>query len=171
MLTIRRPSGLQITLPETYQVLPTTALQRRRRARSQRRGFSGGPVPQDDNALAAEIDVLLSALQSQQIDLVDDLEVNAPEAPHREAQRRRARAVEGIEIDVDLTENESAVVLLEQEGVYSWQLPTKSAVVRTPAARRSGHRARSASAPRSESRLPRKRLRRIRRRTAALSIA
>lgn len=126
MATHRTSKGLHVTIPESYEFVETTALQRRRRKRSRRQSFRAGPVPQADNDVAAETDELLGALEDQQVELFDDIEIRAIKPRSKRDRRGRLRKpTEKVKIDVELSPDEAAVLLLEQDGVYSWELPGK----------------------------------------------
>ena len=126
MPTITRNSGLRITVPTTHEVsdivIPTA--QRRRK-----RAFGSTPLPAD--AISAELanEAVIEALQDQDMELVDRVEIApVPMAPagRKRRPRKSASTTQGLaEIQVELAPHEDAVLLLEQEGMYSWSFPTE----------------------------------------------
>ena len=65
-------------------------------------------------------DVLVSALRDTELDLVYTVDLT----PRRSRGLETAPAAPGtVELEVDVSDDEDAVVLLERDGVYSWHLP------------------------------------------------
>lgn len=83
-------------------------------------------------ALASELEAIVSAAEAQAMVAADAFELAPPLA---EGRRRRAVAASTpIEIEVPLAPGEDAVLLVESEGVYAWQLPDQA--VPPPSGRR-----------------------------------
>ncbi len=78
----------------------------------------------------------LAALAAQEMTIVDEVELQAG-AETAAASRGRAGVPqsESAKIELDLAQDEGAVILLEQDGLYSWQLPSEIEEVPSPTAR------------------------------------
>jgi hypothetical protein len=123
MQTIKRESGIQITLPDDFEapgtynpptVSPST---RRRNIRGAKVAIPmpGTPAP----------DPMVAAFQRQEMQLLDQVELKSgATTPGR---RARAASSNTAEFSVPLAPNENAVLLLEQDGMYSWQIPEEPA--------------------------------------------
>ncbi len=120
MATREWTSGaLKVTYPDSYSVGTAPASMgtppgggRRRRSTT-----PGRTAPAQEPVTAA----LLDAFADQDLQLVEPVEiVPAKPAPGRRAPSRAAT----VSVDLDVAPEESAVILLEQDGFYSWQLPT-----------------------------------------------
>lgn len=119
-----RLSGVRVQYPDTFRITePTPPAGARRRA-------AGDPLlATDPGEQAAEHDALLAALAGQGMQHVDTIPL-APTVAPTDRTGRRARgapavaARQSVELDVDLAEDEAAVVLVEQDGLYSWRWPT-----------------------------------------------
>jgi hypothetical protein len=133
--TIRRASGLTINVPDSFRVNDTSGLQQLRRRGTRRAAFRSG-APQDDAGQSAELNALVEALEAQEMEVLDDFEF---EAPARPARRGRRAEREAASIEVELGPGENAVVLVEQDGFYSWHLADQTKVSSGP--RRRGGRA------------------------------
>ena len=135
-----RASGLKITAPETFDIA-TGAVAAVPRARQPRSGgaptrsrFRPVPMPAAHSP-TGEMDALVAALQSQEMQLVDavELQPRLEPTPSTGIRRRGAAAVpttQSAKLELNVAPGEDAVVLVEQEGVYSWVLPAR----RDPAA-------------------------------------
>lgn len=136
MPDITRSSGLRIIVPDTYRAVDTAAsVQPGRRVRRSR---PTGPVPLPGRSPrgAEENDSLLGAFASQDMQLVDtvELEPTAEPTPGAGPRRTGARAIPAQQLahlEMDLASHEDAVVLLEQDGMYSWTFATSTEVVPT----------------------------------------
>ena len=118
MATVRRSTGVRLDIPETYEIVRPSA----RRRRGAERGAASSGLPP---AIAAiERDDVLAAL-ADELQQVDVIELN-PTVAHtdpsgsRPATRGPAPGRSPVHIEVDLGSDESAILLLEQDGVYSW---------------------------------------------------
>jgi len=87
----------------------------------------GGAAP--DSAPLSEEEAIIGAFEDQQLDLVDAIPlVPTPPAPQASGGRRRRTdkespaATSEVDITVPLGPEESAVVLVERDGVYEWNL-------------------------------------------------
>jgi len=129
MPEITRPSGLRIVAPETFDIVTdaTAAAPRSRRPGSDsapaRSRFRPIPMPAAASP-AGETDALVAALESQEMHLVDavELQPRLEPTPSDGTRRRGASAMPATQtarLELDLPPGEEAVVLVEQEGVYS----------------------------------------------------
>ena len=138
MPEILRPSGLRIDLPDGIIVNAATPAPA---VRGGGRHYGPRPLPSADAPPP-----LLKALESQDFVPVDVLELDA--TAETAAAVRAARPVQRkVDLSLDLGADEGAVVLVEQEGVYSWHLPNPGTDTAPAAADRqrggsTGHRAR-----------------------------
>ena len=139
MPTVRRPSGIELTIPIEMQTVDMPA----EPIRTQRGRML--PTPAGSGATIAP-DVVATAFRQQEMTLLDQLQVE-PTAGARPAGRRRAAsaAPQSLGLQVPLEPHEDAVVLLEQDGLYSWHFAVDQAGV-APASRRRGA---TMNAPRS----------------------
>lgn len=133
MPTTLRPSGITVETHGATAVRPAVPLRRRRlgqlapdRDAPSRRRRS----PQASIAPMTEQEAIVDSLEAQQLDLVDAVPLIAP-APEPAPPGRRRRANEArtapatsdrVDLTVPLGANESAVVLIERDGVYTWQI-------------------------------------------------
>jgi hypothetical protein len=117
MVTRKFDKGIEITLPEDLRI--ATALPKRTR-RSGPLPVSGAiPMPADSGQTHDD-DSILTSLEQSGLELVQELEIE-PE-PQTGTHRRSAAPAGGTaEFKVDLRENEEAVMLLEQDGMYLWK--------------------------------------------------
>src|SRR5262249_12462959 len=123
MPTSSRPSGVRVTTSDAIAVVDSAPhLPPQRRARS---GRLFGPLPMPSTAAASsaiEYPEFLAALTTQEMTIVDEVELEA--RPGAVSARRGAQA-ESASIELELEADEGAVVLLEQDGLYSWRLPSQ----------------------------------------------
>ncbi|HUE89314.1 MAG TPA: CHAT domain-containing protein [Vicinamibacterales bacterium] len=122
-----RPSGLTIESPDTYRLSDDA------RPRASSRGPGGrrtsGPVPMPAGATppGAASEALLTALQKQDLVLIDQVELQPTlEATPRDGRRRAGApaipSTQHAEVTVTTAPDEDAVLLVEQEGVLSWHI-------------------------------------------------
>ncbi|HSM50052.1 MAG TPA: hypothetical protein VLA75_01475, partial [Thermoanaerobaculia bacterium] len=114
--------GLQITLPDHLEVVEDTTFRRRRRGGAWAREAALAP----DAESAAEADVLVAALEEQEMTVLDDFEIT---------QRMRRRGPAEFEMEAGeeepsrvravLPANEDALLLIEEDGVYRWEQGTR----------------------------------------------
>ncbi len=74
--------------------------------------------------------VLLEALAAQELIPTHEFKITVPRAPRPRAGARRSAAAPraaSVDLGVDVAPNESAVVLVEQDGEYSWHYPDLTA--------------------------------------------
>ena len=119
MDTITSPSGLRIHFPSTYRISRYGPRLPSRGARLRQKG-SG-----------RETDTLIDALTSQQMDLIDMVELEPVQEPTAASGRRRhgtPKVPDRQEVSFELTvaANENAVLVLEQDGMYSWRFPNET---------------------------------------------
>ena len=123
MQTINRQSGVQITLPDDFELLSSdaapTALPSTRRGTL---GGARGAIPMPPVLVSNPV---VAAFERQEMQLLDDVEL-APGGAGPATRAVTARSV-AAEFAVPLAASENAALLLEQDGMYSWQLPEKSA--------------------------------------------
>lgn len=125
----RRPSGIWVEVRGAATVTPQGPALRRARlgelkppapAGAGRRRAAAAQAP------LSEEEAVVNALEAQDLELLDAIPI-APAAAPAAARRGPARAgaasaaAAEIELAVPIAGNESAVVLLEQDGVYEWQ--------------------------------------------------
>lgn len=148
MDTVRRDSGITLRLPPTVGLAEPAEPVRRTRGGRRRPGASP-PIPEDTHELRSEHDALLEALRGQDLVEVDSFRIE-PTVEPTPASGRRSRAAtrvaprHPVEVWVPVGPGESAAVLLEQDGFYSWALPER--VVEAAPARAGGRRTRAAAA-------------------------
>ena len=140
MPTSSRPTGVRVTTSEALTITePVGDSTPRRRGRS---GRLFGPVPISPAAPTAEGSEhadLIAAFAEQEMTVVDEVELQPAPTVTSATRRGVAPEVERASVEVDLGAGEEAVVLLEQDGFYSWNFPTstKPAEPKTTRARRS----------------------------------
>lgn len=126
------PGGSRVTAPDTFQVgQPATATSPERRKRGPIRVTSPIPIPLPSTADSTNglDEALLESLAAQDLRVADTVELQPRLEPTPPSGRRRAQAPpiaaeQTALIDVDVSERERAVVLVEQDGVYAWVLPS-----------------------------------------------
>ncbi|HEU4628331.1 MAG TPA: CHAT domain-containing protein [Gemmatimonadaceae bacterium] len=151
MPQIDRANGVQLTLPDGVRVTslgtadappagapPAGAPGAARRAAARARGTgrlptAPIPMPDADDGGAGPDDPLVASLRAQELTLVDALEIAAPPAPPA---RRGGPGGSAGELAVEVAEGEGAVVLFEQDGLYTWQLPDDARTTTTGVRRR-----------------------------------
>lgn len=116
MAEILRSSGLRIDLPNGVvlaEPAPADALRRGDRQ------YGPRPLPSAEGPSSP----LIEALARQDLEIVDTLDLDA--TPQIAAEVRAARPVErSVDLGLEVGPDEDAVVLLEQDGMYSWHLPS-----------------------------------------------
>lgn len=125
MPTIPRPSGLVITIPDTYNV----ASSERAIVRSGLSRPTIIPLSGETAETAGEVDPLLQAMQLEDMQLFDrvDLQPTMESTAPTGVRRAGAPAVpqkQQADLAVDVADDEDAVVLLQQDGIYSWKFAT-----------------------------------------------
>ena len=132
MPTTILPSGIHITVPSDYRVSAGTTTGDRRRRGPITRPIAPVPLPSQPDDLSTEHDAIIEALEQQEMQLLDTASVE----PEPSAAKRAVAAVgeleDRAEISMEVEPNESAVLLLEQDGFYSWTLPTETESVTAP---------------------------------------
>lgn len=135
MPTIIRLSGVRVTTDETIVASAAPEIPTRRRGRSRGLGETVSSTAEARNSNAGEYDALLAALVEQEMMIVDEVELQPePSAPPR--RRGAVAAPPEAALELDLAADEDAVVLLEQEGFYSWHFPSHNEVADPQPARR-----------------------------------
>lgn len=113
--------SLRVAYPDSYEVAPQRPAARRR-GRQAPSAWQGPAGPTEAVSAA-----LIDAFAAQSLELVEPFELvpAAPAGPPGSTVSRRqspGRAGK-VHIELDLPEGQNAVVLLEQDGFFSWQLP------------------------------------------------
>ena len=150
MPNVSRPSGIVVFHPSSVDIsdTPDTSppsvrgggtrdrTRRRRDGRDDVRPTATGEAGDDETA------ALIAALAEQELDLVDSFEVAPPESARTRGGTRggvgEIAAGETVEVAVPLEEGEDAVVLVEQDGEYRWQLPTAASTAAAATRTRGG---------------------------------
>jgi hypothetical protein len=133
----QRPSGLTIHTPDTFRIAEL-ALPGARRRRPTRISSGLIPIP-SAGGTGEDTDALLAAMEQQQMQVVDRLELQPTAEPTGPTGRRRAGTApvpesQTIAVDVDLAGTEGAVLLVEQDGMYSWHMPASTEPMAPPPA-------------------------------------
>lgn len=132
MATRLRSSGITIETRGDVAAQAPLKLRRRRMGdwpvAARPSGRRRGPAVTDPAPLSEE-EAIIDAFEGQQLDLVDAIPLTpTPEAPQASGERRRRTGPESpastseVDITVPLGPEESAVVLIERDGVYEWNL-------------------------------------------------
>jgi len=138
MARLLRMDGVTIHYPESFRLSEDPSPDGRGRRSGERRGearrsgvraFTGAPT-EDDRAM--ELAVLLDVLGQQEISALTPLELRPMEGATPAAGKRRGAAAEvpeeqTVALDVALDPGQGAVVLVEQDGAYSWIFPAGGA--------------------------------------------
>src|SRR5689334_6729469 len=127
MPTRSRSSGVRVTTSDAIAVgEPSSDVPTLKRGRS---GRLFGPVqmPGATGGIGSERTDFLEALAAQDMVIVDDVELEpTPDAvSHSRGHAAAPAKSESATIELDLAADEGAVILLEQDGLYSWQLPSQ----------------------------------------------
>lgn len=114
MKIVARPSGVQVNVSEDCIVNDLAAAPGRRHGRP-----TAAFLPLSDERL------LMAALEGNDFEVVDalSLERGAAYGTRRSARAREVQEPETMEIEVPVGEDDGAVMLVEQDGVYTWQFP------------------------------------------------
>jgi hypothetical protein len=135
-----RPNGVRVITSDALVVTePSVGSSMPRRGRSARL-FGPTPIPgAPSEVMGSERADLLAAFAGQEMTIVDEIELQ-PAAPGGAATRGAGvpPPTQTATLEVDLGANEESVVLLEQEGLYSWHFPTEKVEVAPSATRRRG---------------------------------
>jgi hypothetical protein len=133
MPVITRTSGVQLRFPKGVLVIDSAGreeLEGGRRGSGGRSGLPTGPIPMpgtNPSVTAGGIDSVVASMQTQGLTLFDAFEMKAPsQASDSGGQRGPGGENRGDgELSVQVADFEDAVVLLEQDGVYSWLYPAE----------------------------------------------
>ena len=112
--------SLRVTYPDSYGVAPVRLGAARRGGRAAGVSAWAEPTGPTDGVSAA----LLDAFAAQSMELVEPFEL-VPATPAGPSVHRGLRPSHPgkVQIALDLPDGQDAVVLLEQDGFFSWQLP------------------------------------------------
>jgi CHAT domain/Ternary complex associated domain 7 len=115
MATVQRASGVVVTVPDGVSVEGRPPARR------------GGRVTREQAGTSSTLDLqaLVDAFDRQDMKLVDVIPLHAE--PAVGADRRRRGVAAAAEVSVPVAPKEDAVVLLDQDGVLSWDYPTGEA--------------------------------------------
>ncbi len=149
MPVVTRANGaLQVDAPPTYRVSEPALTDTGQAQRGAGRQRPTGPISLPSTASAIEGDELIAALGQQELELVDHLVLEPAPEPRpsragREPRTRRTPSRQTVRLTLDVDAREDGVVLIEQDGVYTWNLPDQAAAreLPAPAARRGARRA------------------------------
>ena len=136
--TIRADGAVTFRLPDSAST-PTNI--------KKPRGGTRRGQPASAEPAALEMQILLDALAEDDgpagtgIQIVDKFSVDLGDAKAKPRRRGSAAKADDMEIDVSLSANEGAVILIEQEGTYEWHFPEKTNIARGPKRGRRGSRA------------------------------
>jgi hypothetical protein len=132
MATEKFDEGIEITLPGDFEITKQQSSVRR----SSIKLPSSGVVPMPTSSgQTQDNDVIIQSLKKTGMELLKEVEIK----PTRYANLRRSRsaqASEAAEFAVDLPQDEEAVLLFEQDGMYTWKYASESQP--TPSVRRRG---------------------------------
>ena len=123
MYTVKFDRGVEVHLPDNFEIFsePKDAATRLRRMPQQ---FPGAiPMPQTATE-TVEQDAVIRALRDAEMEVVQTV-VIAPKSQDS-SKTRMAQPTHPAELVVDLTYDEEAVVLIEQDGMYLWKYPDES---------------------------------------------
>ncbi|MFY9554325.1 MAG: CHAT domain-containing protein [Blastocatellia bacterium] len=135
MPIVTRNSGLRVTVPSSYEISEIMSPRKRRGPRTRVSGAEGSASDPIATSLANE--AIIEALEEQDLKLIDKVELTPAAAPPPGRRREPAPSGENIaELELDLGPPEDAVILLETEGMYSWQFAADSALVPADPGRR-----------------------------------
>ncbi|MGQ0641677.1 MAG: DUF7379 domain-containing protein [Gemmatimonadaceae bacterium] len=152
MPTIRRASGITV---ETSGDVTVTAAKPKRAPEGpvlsaprsgRRRGGAArkAAAAPGTHLMPNESEIIAKAMADQELKLVDSIPLAAPTTPRaapRPGEKRRRRAAAGAaeatlvgvaDIGVPLSPNERAVILLEQDGVYTWHVAAEEVTAAAP---------------------------------------
>lgn len=122
-----RPNGVRVITSDALVVTesaPESSMPRRGRSA---RLFGPTPIPgAASDAMGSERADLLAAFAAQDMTIVDEVELQP--TPAAAALTRGAggpRQTQTATLEVDLGTNEESVILVEQDGLYSWHFPSE----------------------------------------------
>ncbi|MBK5295152.1 MAG: CHAT domain-containing protein [Acidobacteriia bacterium] len=118
MPTVVRPSGLTISLPKGYSLATAT--------RGRKTPLPRGPVRLPPGKSAPAVAGLLDALAAQEMTLADQVVLQPPPPGPQLGARKPAAATRTVDFELVVAAHEDAVLLLEQDGVLSWNFPSKA---------------------------------------------
>jgi CHAT domain/Ternary complex associated domain 7 len=126
MPTVNRQSGVAITFPDTYRVGPSPM--RGDRGRPDR--TIAVPLPGDSLADSSESEALIEAMSKRDMQLVDQVQLEplqgaAVSGDTKRGDDREAMRTQSARVEVELESNETAVILVQQGGLYSWKFSTE----------------------------------------------
>jgi hypothetical protein len=131
------PSGIRITVSSDYRVAITAAGESGvRHVRRIDSPTGPVPLPPQPGIRSAENEAIINAMEGQELRLVDEA---ALEPEPSEEKRRAAPAAEDkthAEFSLEVEGHEGAVLLTEQDGFYSWVLPTDTQTILSGAEKR-----------------------------------
>lgn len=111
--------GVGVTLPVDFELAKTRQPGKKHRGKAR---FSGVvPLASSSDEKENE-DMILSALRKNDINLLREIDI----APSSEAMQKRRTVRSSADLIVELKDNEEALLLLEQDGMYLWKRPSES---------------------------------------------
>jgi len=134
MKTTERASGVKIKVPANYRVADIPKVPRSERRVTRGRVFGAIPMPQDQGVTSD--DEVASVFEQQDMDLVDQFELNASNSTGGTRREISDEVGSSVEFTLPVAAHEDAVVLLAQEGLYSWRFPAEVETETLPSRRR-----------------------------------
>jgi hypothetical protein len=134
MRAFNRSSGVNLQVPDNIVVVDVPAIVAP--VSRGRRPLPSGPIPMPSAAEPAGTGLsgaLVAALLDQGMTPIDTFEIQ-PQSPA--SARVRAVSESRVELALDVDEGENAVLLLEQDGVYSWYFPQAGLTIHAAVTRR-----------------------------------
>lgn len=125
MAEITRPSGVRIDIGESFRIQESEPIARR----GAPKGLPRRPVPLPAAGSPQQgSDELLAALAKLDLEIVDVVQLEpttegTPLPGRRRAAETPLPSSATTTLSIDLPQDDNAVVLIEQDGVYSWNLP------------------------------------------------
>lgn len=135
MNTQKFDEGVEVIVPEGFQVL-STHTQKAKSSRGTRKLKTSGTVamPTDDGSTQDD-SLVLNSLEQIGMELIQELEIVPISQPNL-VRKRLPEEESEAEFKIDLAQNENAVMLLEQDGMYLWKYASQTDI--TPSFRRRG---------------------------------
>jgi CHAT domain/Ternary complex associated domain 7 len=131
MPAVTRHSGLRVDVPGAFEIVDLPSAPVGPRAR--RRAGPAGRLPRTEPG--SPDDVLLRALADQDLEVYDDVGLQ----PRPVARRRAPGPPSGPQVatfELEMEAHEQAVLLTEQDGLYTWHFPAGEAQLASPPRRR-----------------------------------
>ena len=139
MAIITRPSGVRVTTDDAIAVETAIAETPGRARRRAERLFGPTPMPGAAALDGSERADLIEALRAQEMEVLDEVELKPTPAAPPTVRGAPAPVQTGTaNLELDLGPEDGAVLLLEQDGLYSWHFPSETEIPAPPRPRRRG---------------------------------